>query len=179
MRKIKILIAIMLLFSTATMAQRLSVLGIEMGTSIDKAEKILNERYGEFNVYRTGNIKLSVYNALVGGSEFGSIDLEFQCARYGNATYTYLSNVNLQKNFKSYSGAKVMFNNWEVKLLDKYTASNIEESFYINQEGVGYTIWYKEGVVLDLTYSESKGGEYYWYVIINYHEDIIDESNDY
>jgi hypothetical protein len=175
----KILIAIMLLFSTATMAQRLSVLGIEMGTSIEKAEKILNERYGEFNVYRTGNIKLSVYDALVGGSEFSFIDFNFQCSRYGNVTYTYLSNVNLQKNFKSYSGAKAMFNNWEEKLLNKYTASDIEETTYKNQEGVGCTIWYKEGVVLVLTYLESKGGEYYWYVIINYHEDIIDESNDY
>lgn len=37
----KILIAIMLLFSTATMAQRLSVLGIEMGTGIDEAERRL------------------------------------------------------------------------------------------------------------------------------------------
>lgn len=175
----KILIAIMLLFSAATMAQRLSVLGIEMGTSIDKAEKILNERYGESNVYRTGNVELRVYNAPVGGSEFSFITFNFQCSKYENVTYTYLSNVNLQQNFKSYSGAKVMFNNWEVKLLDKYTASNIEESFYINQEGVGYTIWYKEGVVLRLTYSESKGGEFYWYVTINYHEDTIDESNDY
>lgn len=174
-----ILIAITLLFSTATMAQRLSVLGIEMGTSIEKAEKILNERYGEFNVYRAGNIKLSVYDALVGGSEFASIVLEFQCARYGNATYTYLCDVDMQQYFKSYSGAKAMFYNWMEKLCNKYTSTTIKDFYYDNQEDIGCTIWYEEGVVLDLTYSESKGGEYYWYVIINYHEDIIDESNEY
>lgn len=175
----KILIAFMLLFSTATMAQRLSVLGIEMGTSIEKAEKILNERYGEFNVYRTGNTKLKVYDALVGGSEFDAISFTFQCARYGNATYTYLSNVELQQHFKSYSGAKATFNNWMEKLCNKYTYTTIKDFCYDNQEGIGCTIWYEEGVVLDLSYGESKGGEYYWYVTINYHEDIIDESNDY
>lgn len=175
----KILIAFMLLFSTATMAQRLSVLGIEMGTSIDKAEKILKERYGEFNVYRTGNVELRVYDALVGGSEFSFINFHFQCSRYGNATYTYLSNINLQKNFNSYDNAKSMFDSWEEKLDNKYTATTIKDFYYDNQEDIGFTIWYEEGVVLDLTYLESKGGEYYWYVIINYHEDIIDESNDY
>lgn len=170
-----ILIAIMLLFSTATMAQRLSVLGIEMGTSIEKAEKILNERYGEFNVYRTGNTELKVYDALVGGSEFDAISFTFQCARYGNATYTYLSNVNLQNAFSEYSSAKSMFKIWEEKLRKKYTF----ESGTFTEAGGYMEIYFLEGVHFQITYTESKGGEYYWYVIINYHEDIIDESNDY
>lgn len=161
------------------MAQRLSVLGIEMGTSIEKAEKILNERYGEFNVYRTGNIKLSVYDALVGGSEFASIVLEFQCARYGNATYTYLCDVDMQKNFSEYSSAKSMFNTWEGKLAAKYTIEDIQE--YKNNGGVhdDIVIYYKEGLMLVLSYGESKGGDMFWYVHVNYHENFVDESNDY
>lgn len=175
----KILFAIMLLLSTATMAQRLSVLGIEMGTGIGKAERILNERFGMQNVFRTGGIQLMVGNSTVAGSEFHSITFDFQFSRHEDATYTYLSNVKLQQYFKSYSGAKAMFNNWEEKLDNKYTATTIKDFYYDNQEGIGCTIWYEEGVVLDLTYTVSKGGEYYWYVIITYHEDIIDESNDY
>lgn len=175
----KILIAIMLLFSTATMAQRLSVLGIEMGTSIEKAEKILNERYGEFDVYRTGNTELNIYNALVAGSRFGIITFEFQSARHGSVTYTFLSHIELQKAFNSYSSAKSLFNIWEEKLVKKYTADDVKEFITEKQTENEVLISFKEGVWLHLCYSESKGGDYFWYVVINYHEDIINESNDY
>lgn len=175
----KILIAIMLLLSTATMAQRLSVLGIEMGTSIEKAEKILNERYGEFNVYRTGNTELKVYDALLGGSEFDAISFTFQCARHGGITYTFLSHVELQKAFNSYSSAKSLFNIWEEKLVRKYTADDVREFITEKQTEKEVLISFKEDVWLHLCYSESNGGDYFWYVVINYHEDIIDESNDY
>lgn len=171
----KILIAIMLLFSTATMAQRLSVLGIEMGTGIGKAERILNERYGEFNVYRTGYTELNVYDALVGGTEFSSINFKFQYERRGDEIYTYLYFVDMQDHFNSYDNAKSMFNSWKEKLGNKYT----EDSYYDNQEGTGFGIWYEEGVSLHLSYGESKGGEYYWYVHVDYHKNFIDGSNDY
>jgi hypothetical protein len=166
-----------LIVSTAIMAQRLSVLGIEMGTSIDKAEKILRKRYGGFKVYRTDNVKLSVYSALVGGSEFRSIDFEFQCD--GNATYTYLCDVTMQKDFREYSSAKSMFNTWDRKLGAKYTIEDIQK--YKNNGGVhdDIAIYYKEGLMLVLSYGESKGGDMFWYVHVKYHENFVDESNDY
>jgi hypothetical protein len=174
-----ILIAIMLLFSTATMAQRLSVLGIEMGTSIDKAEKILKERYGEYNVFRTGNTELNIYDALVAGSWFRAINFEFQSARYGSVTYTFLSHIKLQKPFNSYSSAKSLFNIWEEKLVKKYTVGDVKEFITEKQTENDVLIYFKEDVWLQLLYSESKGGDYFWYVTIDYYEDFVDESNDY
>lgn len=171
----KVLLILMVICATCAYGQRLSVLGIEMGTGIDKAEKILKERYGEFNVYRTGNTELKVYDALVGGSEFDAISFTFQCARYGNVTYTFLSNINMQKSFIDLSNAESMFKIWEEKLRKKYTF----ESGTFTKAGGYMEIYFLEGVYFQITYTESKGGEYYWYVIINYHEDIIDESNDY
>lgn len=146
-----------------------------MGTDIEKAENILKKRYGEYNVFRTGNTELNIYNALVAGSRFDIITFEFQCARYGNVTYTFLSNINMQKHFIDLSNAESMFKIWEEKLRKKYTF----ESGTFTKAG-GYTeIYFLEGVHFQITYTESKGEEYYWYVIINYHEDIINESNDY
>lgn len=175
----KILIAFMLLLSTTTMAQRLSVLGIEMGTGIGKAERILNERFGEFNVHRTGYTELGVYNALVGGTKFSSVDFEFQYERRGDEIYTYLYFVDMQNHFNSYDNAKSMFNSWEEKLGNKYTATTIKDFYYDNQEDIGFTIWYEEGVALHLSYGKSKGGDFYWYVHVTYHQNFIDESNDY
>lgn len=175
----KAILILMLICATCAYGQRLSVLGIEMGTDIETAEKVLNERYGEYKVFRTGNTELRVFDARVGGSEFRSVSFIFQCARYGNAMYTYLSEVDLQKNFHKHSDAKSMFNVWEIKLGDKYTFDKIKE--YENDSGTANDIYvyYKEGVSLSLSYGTSKGGELFWYVDVYYYENIINESNDY
>lgn len=163
----------MLLFSTATMAQRLSVLGIEMGTSIEQAEIVLRTRFGEYNVYRKGTVELTTYDANVGGSEWQNVTFEFQNKYASEGVYSYLSKVELSKNFDKKEYAVARFNNWAEKLGNKYTKSwdYFEDKYWV--------IIYEEGVALHLDYGESKGGDFYWYVHVTYHEDIIDESNDY
>ena len=175
----KVLFFLMFIFASFTYGQRLSVLGIKMGTSIEDAEKLLKERYGEYEIHRKGLTELKTYNALVGGSEFHNVSFEFQVARYETVAYTFLYYVELQKNFRSYKSAKSMFNVWEERLLDKYTVEDVKRITKPGQREQEETVFFKEGVCLELTYSESKGGESFWYVIISYYEDIIGQSSDY
>jgi hypothetical protein len=169
----KVLIAIMLLLSTATMAQRLSVLGIEMGTSIEQAEKVLRTRFGEYNVYRKGTVELTTYNANVGGSEWQSVIFQFQNKYASEGVYSYLSKVELSKNFDEKEYAVARFNNWAEKLGNKYT-----KDWDYSEDG-DQIIIYKEGVLLGMEYSKSNGGDYFWYVTIEYRKNFVDESNDF
>lgn len=163
----------MLLFSTATMAQRLSVLGIEMGTSIEHAEIILRTRFGEYNVYRKGTVELTTYDANVGGSEWQNVTFEFQNKYASEGVYSYLSKVELSKNFDKKENAMARFNTWAAKLGHKYT-----KEWDYSEDG-DQIIIYNEGVQLEMFYSQSKGGDYFWYVTIEYSKNFIDESNDY
>ena len=175
----KVLLILMLICASCAYGQRLSVLGIEMGTDIEKAENMLKKRYGEYNVFRTGNTELNTYNALVAGSRFDIITFEFQSKRYGSVTYTFLSHIELQKAFNSYSSAKSLFNIWEEKLVKKYTVDDVKEFITEKQTENEVLISFKEDVWLYLFYSESKGGDYFWYVTIEYRKDFVNESNDY
>ena len=163
----------MLLFSTLTMAQRLSVLGIEMGTGIDEAERRLSQRFGEYNVYRKGTVELTTYDVSVGGSEWKSVKFQFQNKYASEGVYSYLSKVELSKNFDKKEYAVTRFNKWAEKLGNKYTKD------WDCSENGDQIIIYNEGVQLEMFYSQSKGGDYFWYVTIEYSKNFVDESNDY
>lgn len=169
----KILLAIMLLFSTTAMAQRLSVLGIEMGSSIEYAEKVLRTRFGEYNVHRKGTVELTTYDANVGGSEWQSVTFQFQNKYASEGVYSYLSKVELSKNFDKKEYAVARFNNWAQKLGHKYT-----KDWDYSEDG-DQIIVYDEGVRLEMFYAQSNGGDYFWYTLITYSKNFVDESNDF
>lgn len=199
----KILIVIMLLFSTATMAQRLSVLGIEMGTGIDEVERRLSQRFGEYEVYRTGNVELCCYDKKVGGVNFDHILFEFQNEQREREIISYLSSVVLSSHFTSQTSAEEFFFYWHDKLWTKYGGvidNNLREIF-----GESYTERGDEpkkeaivesvengkkalcagygspgrAIISTMEYGPSKGGDYFWFVTINFITNFIDESNDY
>ena len=170
----KVLFVLMLLFSMSTMAQKLSVLGIEMGTSIEYGERILKTRFGEFNVYRKGTVELSTYYANIGGDEWHFVSFEYQNKYSSERVYSYLSRISFSSNFSDRGDAQRRFDYWKNLLLNKYTYFFDEK----NNEN-DYTVFYKEGIWLNINYGKSNGGDYFWYVTITYHEDFVDESNDY
>lgn len=169
----KVLLILMLICANCTYGQRLSVLGIEMGASIEQAEKVLRTRFGEYNVYRKGTVELTTYDANVGGSEWQSVIFQFQNKYASEGVYSYLSKVELSKNFDKREYAVTRFNNWAEKLGNKYTKSwdYFEDKYWV--------IVYDEGVRLDMIYSRSNGGDYFWYVTIEYSKNFVDESNDF
>lgn len=169
----KVLLILMVICASCAYGQRLSVLGIEMGTSIEHAEKVLRTRFGEYNVYRKGTVELTTYDATVGGSEWRNVIFEFQNKYASEGVYSYLSKVELSKNFDKKEYAVARFNNWAEKLGNKYT------KHWDYFEDKNWVIIYEEGVQLDMSYSLSQGGDYFWYVTIEYSKNFVDESNDY
>lgn len=169
----KVLLILMVICASCAYGQRLSVLGIEMGASIEQAEKVLRTRFGEYNVHRKGTVELTTFDANVGGSEWQNVTFEFQNKYASEGVYSYLSKVVLSKNFDKKEYAVARFNNWAEKLGNKYT-----KDWDYSEDG-DQVIIYKEGVRLDMFYSQSKGGDYFWYVTIEYSKNFVDESNDF
>lgn len=168
-----ILIAIMLLFSTATMAQRLSVLGIEMGSSYENAEKILDIRFGKENVARFPYKELGLIKPRIGGYEWDMARFLFQSEVVKSTRHTSLSHFHASKSFKDdMDKAKLFCQRWGENLYAKYVCSRIEES----EDGKTLTVWYTENEDIALTLTLFHG-EYF--VQLDYFDNTIDESNDY
>ena len=180
----RLLFVLLLMCAPFAMAQEsLSVCGVELGSDIESAENILKARFGEYGVHRDGMQRLSMYDRVIGGSEFSHIEYDFGCTVIGGRAYTYLSSILLSKNFSSYESAKSYYDNWAKKLDKKYVYdyTNKEQTngkedvtrYYYNPKGEGL-------VLVSIFYYQSKGGDYFWYVNVFYWEpSLINDTNDY
>lgn len=177
MRKIALLF--LLLISSVLVAQDTpTVWGLKMGTNIETVEKFLKIKFGKNKVSRNGTIELLVSDVTLGGFAFDSAKFTFQNKHTEEGIYTYLSKVKfLDKiEYKNKDGAFYFLKLWKRRLSRKY--ENLGDSVD------GMITMYKHGdsdcsIGLELSLEEDGDRTKFWLLSISYHEDIIDESNEY
>jgi hypothetical protein len=169
----KVLIAIMLLLSTATMAQRLSVLGIEMGSSYENAEKILDIRFGKKNVVRYPYKELGLIKPRIGGYEWDMAQFLFQSEVVKSTRHTCLSRFHASKSFEDdRDEAESFYLRWNENLYAKYVCRRMLKS----KDGETLIVWYTENEDIALTFTLHNGK---YFVQLDYFDNTIDESNDF
>ena len=169
----KTLLILMLICATCAYGQRLSVLGIEMGSSYENAEKILDIRFGKENIAKVPYKELGLIKPRIGGYEWDVARFLFQSEVVESTRHTCLSRFHASKSFKDdMDEAKFFYQRWSENLDTKYVCSRIEES----EDGKTLTFWYtkNEDIALTLTLFH---GEYF--VQLDYFDNTINESNDY
>lgn len=169
----KILLILMLICANCAYSQRLSVLGIEMGSSYENAEKILDIRFGKENVVRFPYKELGLVKPRIGGYEWDVARFLFQSEVVKSTRHTCLSHFHASKSFEDDVDEATFFcERWNENLYAKYVCSRIEES----EDGKTLTLWYTENEDIALTLTLYHGK---YFVELDYFDNTIDNSNDY
>lgn len=142
-------------------------MGIPLGTTYNEVKEMLETRYGEYHVFEdVGNLHL--YNILVGGFSFYTVDFNFQRLGYKMV----LNEIVMQQLFNTneFSKAKAMRESIAEVLREKYNIQDIIGKDGIKFYAFGRNPKDKEKNLGFLFITKGKGndGKTRYYLMLNY-----------
>ena len=172
-RLVLFVFAILLTSSLSAQIQR-KFWGLELSKSytLSNAEQFISDKCEWSKINKEG---ITAYKGYFGGREWDFATFRFFANRYGNTLYA----VTFSNNYNTLASAQDTFNSLRKSLDDKYAA------FKVNDSDEMSATWLENDRIfcwLQMYRSESKGGDVFWYVDLNYIDgyylDMATESSD-
>lgn len=164
----KSIILILFLFLSSDMFCQHIVQNKFFGYFFGLDKEIIKSGFNRDDIYFSEEqSSLNLYEQKFGGYSWRFVELEF----YDDKFYS----IYFSTPYKRKSDASELYNTLKNKLENKYKSINQYEN---NEEYSNGKIFYDDynSCIITINYSESKGGDMYWYVSINYWNNSLNDE---